>query len=62
MFGNVKKPVTSKHGKIHAEEFTLLIQLMRLEPKEPLKRIFLSNCQVKNLQKGAQAPFSFLTK
>ena len=48
-----------KHGKSHAEDITLPIKRMRLEPKKPLKRIFLFNFQEKNLQKGAHAPFSF---
>lgn len=53
------KIVISKHGNTHAKNIAPSINRMRLELKETLKRIFLFKNQVKNLQKGAQAPFSF---
>ena len=43
-----------------AGKTTLSIKKMRFEPKKPRKRIFLLTYTKKILQKGAQAPFSFL--
>ena len=60
MNGKVKKIGIPIHGKTHERNITLSIKLMRLEPKDSLKRIFLFKYQATNLQKGAQAPFSFI--
>lgn len=58
MIGKTKIGI-SKHGKTRAKDIAPSIKWMRLEPQDSLKRIFLFKYQTKNLQKGAQALFSF---
>ena len=56
MNGKVKKNGIPKHGKTHERNITLSIKLMRLEPKDSLKRIFLLNIKQQIFRRGLRPP------